>query len=84
MHSDHVSLTICDQGTGFDTRNMPHVAQEGDPISHLNIREVLGLREGGFGLLISRGLVDEMRHNESGNEVTLIKRFPPARKGSER
>src|SRR5262245_16656463 len=77
LHPDHVSLTIRDEGSGFDTTNVPHAAQEGDPLSHLNIREVLGLREGGFGLLISRGLVDEMRHNEAGNEVTLIKRFPP-------
>lgn len=79
LHSDQVSLTIRDQGAGFDTSNVPHAAQEGDPISHLNIREVLGLREGGFGLLISRGLVDELRHNETGNEVTLIKRFPPGK-----
>jgi two-component system OmpR family response regulator len=79
LHPDHVSLTIRDQGAGFDASNLPHAASDGDPITHLNIREVLGLREGGFGLLISRGLVDELRHNQTGNEVTLIKRFPPGR-----
>jgi CheY-like chemotaxis protein/anti-sigma regulatory factor (Ser/Thr protein kinase) len=79
LHPDHVSLTIRDQGSGFDTENIPHAAHEGDPLAHLNIRELLGLREGGFGLLISRGLVDELRHNDIGNEVTLIKRFPPGR-----
>jgi hypothetical protein len=42
----------------------------------MEIREKLGLREGGFGLMISRGMLDELRHNEQGNEVTLVKRFP--------
>jgi CheY-like chemotaxis protein/anti-sigma regulatory factor (Ser/Thr protein kinase) len=82
LHPDHVSLLIRDEGSGFDTANIPHAAREEDPLSHISIREVLGLREGGFGLLISRGLVDEMRHNEAGNEVTLIKRFPPTRMGA--
>jgi anti-sigma regulatory factor (Ser/Thr protein kinase) len=82
LHPDHVSLTIRDEGTGFDPKNVPHAAREGDPMSHLAIRDVLGLREGGFGLLISRGLVDELRHNQAGNEVTLIKRFPSERSDS--
>jgi anti-sigma regulatory factor (Ser/Thr protein kinase) len=43
----------------------------------MGVREKLGLREGGFGLLITDGMVDEMRYNEAGNEVTLIKRFQP-------
>ena len=30
---------------------------------------------GGFGLLICKGMVDELRYNDVGNEVTLIKRF---------
>ncbi len=79
LHPDRVELAIRDQGGGFDPKRLPHAAQENDPIMHLNIREVLGLREGGFGLLIGRGLVDELRHNETGNEVTLIKHFPPGR-----
>ena len=46
-----------------------------DPFTHLDVREKLGLRAGGFGLLICQGMVDEMRYNDLGNEVTLIKRF---------
>lgn len=79
LHPDNVTIIIRDQGTGFNPQRLPHAANEEDPIAHMNIREVLGLREGGFGLLISRGLVDEMRHNEAGNEVTLVKRFPAKR-----
>jgi len=41
----------------------------------MDVREKLGLRAGGFGLLICQGMVDEMRYNDIGNEVTLIKRF---------
>jgi len=41
------------------------------------VRETLGLREGGFGILMSKGLVDDLQYNETGNEVRLIKYFPP-------
>ena len=41
----------------------------------MDVREKLGLREGGFGLLITGGMVDEMKYNDVGNRVTLIKRF---------
>ena len=39
------------------------------------VREVLGLREGGFGILMARGLVDDLQYNETGNEVRLVKYF---------
>ncbi|MBV8382871.1 MAG: ATP-binding protein, partial [Planctomycetaceae bacterium] len=38
----------------------------------------MGLREGGFGIMLAKGLVDEFRYNDKGNEVTLIKRFQAA------
>ena len=62
---------------GFRRDTLPHAASYDDPLRHMEVRERLGLREGGFGLLISRGMVDEMVFNEAGNEVTLTKRFPP-------
>ncbi len=78
IHLDHVEIVVRDQGEGFDPSNLAHAASEDDPIAHMDVREKLGLREGGFGLMISRGLVDELRHNDLGNEVTLIKRFSAA------
>ncbi len=36
-------------------------------------RAELGLRPGGFGLLLARKIADEMIYNEQGNEVLLIK-----------
>lgn len=78
IHADHVEIVVRDQGQGFDPGNIAHATSEDDPIAHMDVREKLGLREGGFGLMISRGLVDELRHNAIGNEVTLIKRFSAA------
>lgn len=75
IHADRVEIVIRDQGAGFDRTNLAHAASADDPIAHMDVREKLGLREGGFGLMVTDGMVDEMRHNAKGNEVTLIKRF---------
>jgi DNA-binding response OmpR family regulator len=77
VYDDHVEIIIRDQGSGFDRANIPHAAAADDPFSHLDVRDKLGLRSGGFGLLICEGMVDELRYNDVGNEVTLIKRFQP-------
>ena len=61
----------------FNPENLPHAANPDDPVGHMMVREALGLREGGFGILMSRGLVDELEYNEAGNEVRLVKYFPP-------
>ncbi len=81
IFDDRVEIIIRDQGTGFDRTNLPHAAHPDDPVAHLDVRTMLGLREGGFGMLISRGMVDDLRYNEAGNEVTLIKRFGAAGPG---
>jgi len=72
-----VTLIIQDQGPGFNPKDLPHAASDEDPIRHLEIRNELGLREGGFGIMLARGLVDDFRYNERGNEVTLVKYFDP-------
>lgn len=75
IHEDHVEIVVRDQGSGFDRSNLPHAARSDDPLTHMDVREKLGLREGGFGMLICHGMVDSLRYNDVGNEVTLIKRF---------
>ena len=72
---DRVEIIVRDKGCGFDPGDLPHAASSDDPLSHMDVRECMGLRDGGFGLLIARGMLDELRHNERGNEVTLVKRF---------
>ncbi len=76
---EKVTIIIRDEGPGFDPTKLPHAAKPDDPVSHAMVRETLGLRQGGFGILLARGLVDEMEYNDTGNEVRLVKHFaePP-------
>lgn len=76
VHPDRVEIRVRDEGPGFNPEDVPHAARPDDPLAHLDVRDSLGLRAGGFGLMIARGMLDELRHNARGNEVTLIKRFP--------
>jgi two-component system OmpR family response regulator len=74
---EKVTIVIRDTGAGFDPDKLPHAATPDDPVAHMMVRETLGLREGGFGILLARGLVDELKYNDTGNEVRLVKYFPP-------
>jgi DNA-binding response OmpR family regulator len=73
---DKVTIDIKDTGPGFNPQNLPHAANPDDPVGHMMVRETLGMREGGFGILMSRGLVDELSYNDKGNEVRLVKYCP--------
>lgn len=67
---------IADPGEGFDIDGLRHAAisnPEDDPIRHLEVRTQQGLRPGGFGLAMTRSLVDELIYNEARNEVIFIK-----------
>ena len=67
---------IKDPGEGFPIESLYHSAilnPENDPMRHERVREQMGLRPGGFGILIARNMVDEMIYNERHNEVVLIK-----------
>jgi len=67
-----------DPGTGFTARQLEGQAlsnREADPIALIERRADLGLRPGGFGILVTKQLVDELFYNERGNEVLLIKRL---------
>jgi DNA-binding response OmpR family regulator len=77
-----IVLIIQDQGPGFNPGDVPHAASDEDPIGHIDLRNELGIREGGFGIMLARGLVDDFRYNTRGNEVTLIKRFDPPAGGA--
>lgn len=76
----HTARTIVfyvhDPGAGFRWDAMQHAAvsnPDDDPTRHGEVREEKGMRPGGFGILIARGVVDELIYNEVGNEVLLIK-----------
>ena len=67
---------IQDPGPGFRGNELKHAAisnPSGSPAEHMAYRMELGLRPGGFGMLMAKQLVDEVIYNEQGNEVVLIK-----------
>jgi len=67
---------IADPGQGFSFEGLEHSALANPPdrpTEHMLVREGKGLRPGGFGLLMTRQLVDELLYNEKQNEVVFIK-----------
>jgi anti-sigma regulatory factor (Ser/Thr protein kinase)/DNA-binding NarL/FixJ family response regulator len=71
-----VACRIKDPGEGFELEELVHAAVTNppdDPIRHMSVREDAGLPAGGYGILLSMHLVDELLYNEQGNEVLLIK-----------
>jgi anti-sigma regulatory factor (Ser/Thr protein kinase) len=71
-----VSCRISDSGPGFTLDEISHAAVANpydDPIRHAAVRDKLGLRPGGFGILLARQLVDQVIYGQDGNDVLLIK-----------
>jgi len=67
---------IADPGTGFRFDHLTHAAisnPNGKSLQHMEVREQKGLRPGGFGILLTRALVDELIYNQTQNEVVFIK-----------
>lgn len=60
---NEAAFTIRDDGPGFDHRQLP------DPRDPANLEHL-----GGRGVLLMRTFMDDIRYNEKGNEVTMIKR----------
>ena len=60
---DEVTYAIRDEGPGFDPTSLP------DPSDPANLE-----KPSGRGLLLIRTFMDEVRHNETGNEITMVKR----------
>lgn len=58
-----VTYVIRDEGPGFDHRNLP------DPTDPENL-----VKLSGRGLLLIQTFMDEVRFNEQGNEITMVKR----------
>jgi anti-sigma regulatory factor (Ser/Thr protein kinase)/ActR/RegA family two-component response regulator len=77
VHTERaIVFYVRDPGSGFRSDEIPHAAISNPPgaaIAHLEVRESLGMRPGGFGILTAKGIVDELIYSELGNEVLLIK-----------
>lgn len=61
--ADEVAVCVRDEGPGFDPSALP------DPTEPENLERAYGR-----GMLLIKTFMDEVRHNERGNEITLVKR----------
>ncbi|HOM17944.1 MAG TPA: ATP-binding protein, partial [Thermoguttaceae bacterium] len=66
LSAEEARFVIADEGPGFDPHGLP------DPTDAANLEKCSGR-----GILLMRSFMDEVRYNEKGNQVTLIKRFQP-------
>jgi DNA-binding response OmpR family regulator len=67
---------IRDPGEGFSMNKLAHAAianTDEEPFRHMELRRQLGIRPGGFGLLMTKSFADELIYSAKGNEVILIK-----------
>jgi CheY-like chemotaxis protein len=67
---------IRDPGAGFSMETLAHAAIANtaeEPFRHLELRNQMGIRPGGFGLLMTKSFADELIYSAKGNEVILIK-----------
>lgn len=67
LSPEQVTVIVRDEGPGFDPSKLP------DPTNPANLE-----KHSGRGLLLMRTFMSEIRYNDVGNEVTLIKRRNPA------
>jgi two-component system, OmpR family, response regulator len=73
-----IMVHMRDPGKGFSLEGISHAAvsnPENSPTRHAEIREQLGQRPGGFGILMASRLVDQLLYNERGNEVFFVKKL---------
>ena len=71
-----LAVHISDPGKGFSLDFLPHAAisnPDDAPTKHVEVRAEHGKRPGGFGILITRNLVDELLYNQRGNAVLFVK-----------
>ena len=76
VYEDRVEIVVRDQGRGLrPDQPAPRRAARTTRSRTWTSATSSASAPGGFGLMICKGMVDELRYNDVGNEVTLIKRF---------
>ena len=71
-----ILIQIRDAGPGFELSTISHAAVNNppeDPLRHADFRSQLGMRPGGFGIMLVKQIADDLIYNEQGNEVVLVK-----------
>lgn len=77
-----IIVHIADPGRGFSLDALPHAAisnPDDSPIHHVEVRAEAGKRPGGFGILMTRNMIDELVYNERGNAVLFVKYLDTSR-----
>ncbi|MHC4914570.1 MAG: response regulator [Planctomycetota bacterium] len=78
MFNDRVVFKIEDEGEGFDIVKLKDPSN--DPLSHIMERMADGKRMGGYGIFMTRSIMDDIQYSERGNVVVMTKLFASARK----
>ncbi len=77
IRTDRIILIyVRDDGKGFSIGEAAHAALNNppeNPLQHTEMRARLGMRPGGFGIMLAKQVADELLYNENGNAVMLIK-----------
>ncbi|HZQ54696.1 MAG TPA: ATP-binding protein [Bryobacteraceae bacterium] len=71
-----VLIHVKDAGPGFSMNEVAHAAVNNppeEPLRHIEFRSQLGMRPGGFGIMLVKQVADELVYNEQGNEVIFLK-----------
>ncbi len=73
VSSKEARFTIEDEGEGFDVNNIP------DPLDPANL-----FKTSGRGVLFIYNIMDEVKYNDRGNRLTMVKRSPVPDSAEER
>jgi CheY-like chemotaxis protein/anti-sigma regulatory factor (Ser/Thr protein kinase) len=71
-----ILYSIKDPGEGFNIQEIEHAAfanPPGEPTRHMERRQELGLRPGGFGIMLASQVIDELVYNAQHNELIFVK-----------
>ncbi|PCJ51921.1 MAG: hypothetical protein COA79_25115 [Planctomycetota bacterium] len=72
LSKDKVYIKVSDEGEGFDWHHYMGVAEDKTAAQRSRERNAKGMR-GGLGIMLMMKCTDELRYNEKGNELTLVK-----------
>ncbi len=77
---DRITFRIEDEGKGFDHAALKDPSA--DPQAHIRERRASGKRMGGWGVFLTRKVMDNVSYNDKGNVVFLTKFLRRAETGS--
>jgi len=77
MFNDRVVFKIEDEGEGFDMKKLKDPSR--DPLTHIMERVSDGKRMGGYGIFMSKSIMDDIVYSERGNVVVMTKLFASAK-----